>query len=83
MAGLGDQHLDVGVGDVAGQVLPSPGVVEADDARSDESCAADRHHVVGGVVEQHPDVRRPVGSQPRTQHRREPDARLRRARRGS
>ena len=69
-------HLDVGVRDVAGQVLAASGVVQPDDARTDQARAADRDHVVGRVVEKHPDVRRPVRAQPRTQHRGEPDARL-------
>ncbi len=76
MPRLGDEQLHVGVGDVAGQVLAPPRVVEPDDARSDETRPADRDHVVGRVVEEHADVRWPVGAQPRTEHRREPDARL-------
>ena len=42
MPGLGHDHLHVGVRDVAGEVLASPSVVEADDARSDEAGTADR-----------------------------------------
>ena len=69
VTGLGDDQLDVGVGDVASQVLAAPGVVEPDDAGPDQAGSTDRHDIVGRVVQQHRHVGRPVGAQPRPEHR--------------
>ena len=55
--GLGDHQVAVGVLDVAQEVLVAARVVEADDRRARERGATEREEVVGGVVEQHPDVR--------------------------
>ena len=59
-ARLGDDELAVGVGDVAQQVLAAAGVVEADDGGAGEGGAAEGEEVLGHVVEQDGDMRRPV-----------------------
>ena len=64
MAGLGDHEPAVGVLDVAQEVLAPAGVVEADDRRARQRRAAEREEVLGDVVEEHRDMRRPTGRQP-------------------
>ena len=64
MARLGDQELDVGVRDVTSQVLVAPGVVQPDQHRPHEPGAAQREHIVRGVVEKHGDMGRPIAVEP-------------------
>ena len=61
MASLGDDQADVGVLDVAQQVLVAPGVIETDDDRAGQRRAPEGEEVLGGVVEQHTDVQHAVG----------------------
>ena len=58
VARLGDDEPDVGVLDVALQVLAPPRVVEADDGRARQPGAAEGEEVLGHVVEQDADVER-------------------------
>ena len=57
---LGDQQVDVGVGEVAQQVLALRVWFRPDDGGAGERGAAEGEQVVGRVVEQHADVQRPV-----------------------
>ena len=76
MSRLGHEQLHVGIRDVAGEVLAAPGVVEPDDACADETCAADRDHVVGVLSRSTPTWGGLSVPQPGPEHRREPDARF-------
>ncbi len=58
MAGFGDDELEVGVGDVPGEMLAEARVVEPGDRHAREPGAAEREDIVRRVVEQHADVRR-------------------------
>ena len=62
--GLGDHEAAVRLLDVAQEVLAPAGVVEADDGRAGQRGAAEREEVLGDVVEQHRDVRRPTRREP-------------------
>ncbi len=64
MARFGDDELQVRVRHVAGEVLPEPRVVQAGHRHPREPGAAEGEDVVGGVVEQHADVRRTCRVQP-------------------
>ena len=64
MARFGDDELQVRVRHVAGEVLPEPRVVQAGHRHPREPGAAQGEDVVGGVVEQHADVRRTRRVQP-------------------
>ena len=64
VAGLGEHQPAMRVLGVAQQVLAATGVVQPDDRAADERGAAEREEVVGGVVEQHRDVRRCARGQP-------------------
>ena len=58
--GVGDDELAVGVGDVVGQLGSSTGRVDAHDGCARQPGGDDPEQVLGGVVEQHTDVERPV-----------------------
>jgi hypothetical protein len=60
VAGLGHHEPDVRVRGVAQEVLFPAGVVQADDRRARQRRPTEREEVVGRVVEQEPDVERPV-----------------------
>jgi hypothetical protein len=70
--GLGDHQLHVGVGDVPGQMLVAPGVVESDQGRPYEAGTTQCEHVVRSVVEQDGDMGRTVGIEPGPEQRGEP-----------
>ena len=72
VAGLGDQELHVGVRDVASQVFAAPSVVQPHQRRPHQSRAAQREHVVRGVVEEHGDMGRAIGVEPGAVQRGEP-----------
>ena len=57
----GDQRLAVGVVDQLGELLAAVGRVDADDDRARDGPGDQPQQVVGHVVEQDADVRRPVG----------------------
>ncbi len=65
MARLGDQELHIGVGDVARQVLVAPGVVQPDHHCPDKPRAAQREDIVRSVVQEHGDMGRSIGVEPR------------------
>ncbi len=56
---VGDDHLAVGVPDVASQLRSSPGGIHTDDASPHESCTTDPKEIVGNVLEQDADMWRP------------------------
>jgi hypothetical protein len=58
VAGLGHDELAVGVPDVAGQLLPAPRRVDADDDIAGQRRRAQPHRELRDVVEQHAGVRR-------------------------
>ena len=64
MGGLGDDEADVGVVEVAEEVLALAGVVQADDGRPDQCGAREGEDVLGDVVGQDADMGRRAGGQP-------------------
>jgi hypothetical protein len=68
---FGDQELDIGMGDVARQMVVTPSVVEPNDGRSEEPGPAEREDVVRGVVEEYRDVGRSTGVEASAVQRRE------------
>jgi hypothetical protein len=65
---LGDQELDIGVGNVPRQVFVATGVIKAHQRRSCQPGAAQRKNVVGRVVEEHRDMGWAVRIKPSTVH---------------
>ncbi len=64
MLRLGDDQAAMGVLDVAEEVLTAAGVVQPDHRGARKRGAAEREEVLGHVVEEDRDVRRPAGRQP-------------------
>ncbi len=66
---LGEHERAVGVRDVAGQLRPPAGGVDADDGRPRQRRAAQREEELGDVVEQHADVEGRAGRRVRPEER--------------
>jgi hypothetical protein len=64
VARFGDQQRHIGMGDVTEKVLVPPGVVDADDSRPRQGCAAEGEEVFRRVVEQDADVKGASGVAP-------------------
>ena len=71
MSWLGDDHLEIGVRDVAAEVFPDACVVEPGQRDPGQGCTAECEDVVRRVVQKDADMGRPTGREARAVERSE------------
>lgn len=62
---VGDDQLDIGVRDIAGEFRALTRRVDADERRATERCSREPEEIFGLVLQQHADMERAVDAQAR------------------